>query len=531
MSNRNLTFLLLIAVTVSACGGGGGGGGDSISPPTEEGWTENVFYPASNFADQCAVPRTGIDPTTRLAYNDDIGTRIDENNWLRSWSNDTYLWYDEIIDRDPTLYSTADYFDLLVTEAVTLSGAPKDKFHYTYSTDEWVSLSESGVQAGYGAQWIITADAPPRALYVAYTDANSPATAPGIDLGRGDKILEVDGVDLTYANTQTEIDMINAGLFPSSAGETHRFLVQNAGSTITRTIALISAEVVTETVQQVQSIPTATGNVGYMAFHSHLSTAEAALVDAVNTLQTESISDLILDIRYNTGGFLSIASELSYMIAGMAATTDKTFEALRFNDKYQDINPITGQTLEPVPFFSTSQGFSVSAGQSLPALNLPRVFVLTGENTCSASESIINALRGIDVEVIQIGGTTCGKPFGFYPEDNCGTTYFTIQFETLNDKDFGEYADGFSPSNDVTFGEVSVPGCAVADDLLKALGDPTEARLATALTYRDTGSCPPVSTGYNSLATTQLSRPLTRGDGIITRTPWLQNRVIKPPSR
>jgi C-terminal processing protease CtpA/Prc len=526
MNFRNITFSLLIILTLPACGGGGGGSSKDSSPPVTDSWTENVFTSASNFADQCAVPRTGVDPSTNLAYRDDIGTTTDENNWLRSFSNDTYLWYNEIIDRDPSLYSTADYFDLLVTEAVTLSGNPKDKFHFTYATDEWISLSESGIQAGYGAQWIVIADTPPRNLVVAYTDANSPATAANVNLRRGDKILEVDGVDLIYANTDAEINTINAGLFPGDAGETHRFLVQNAGTSITRTITMISANVAAETVQNVHSIPTATGNVGYLAFHSHISLAESALIDAVENLQADGISDLIIDIRYNTGGFLAIASELSYMIAGMTATANKTFEELQFNDKYPNTSPITGQSLEPIPFFSTSQGFSVNAGQGLPSLNLPRVFVLTGENTCSASESIINALRGIDVEVIQIGSTTCGKPFGFYPEDNCGTTYFTIQFETLNDKEFGGYTDGFSPANNVSPGEVSVPGCAVADDLSKPLGDLSEARLAAALSYRETGTCPSVSSGYVSLSRNSFSQPLKINDGIITRTPWLQNRVI-----
>ena len=59
----------------------------------------------------------------------------------------------------------------------------------------------------------------------------------------------------------------------------------------------------------------------------------------------------------------------------------------------------------------------------------------------------MNSLRGVDVEVIQIGSTTRGKPYGFYPTDNCGTTYFTIQFRASNAKGFGDYSDGFSPAN------------------------------------------------------------------------------------
>ena len=58
----------------------------------------------------------------------------------------------------------------------------------------------------------------------------------------------------------------------------------------------------------------------------------------------------------------------------------------------------------------------------------------------------MNGLRGVGVEVIQIGSTTCGKPYGFYPTDNCGTTYFTIQFKGVNDAGFGDYSDGFSPA-------------------------------------------------------------------------------------
>jgi hypothetical protein len=59
------------------------------------------------------------------------------------------------------------------------------------------------------------------------------------------------------------------------------------------------------------------------------------------------------------------------------------------------------------------------------------VFVLTGGGTCSASEAFMNGLRGVGVEVIQIGSTTCGKPYGFYAQENCGTTYFSIQFRLV----------------------------------------------------------------------------------------------------
>ena len=123
-------------------------------------------------------------------------------------------------------------------------------------------------------------------------------------------------------------------------------------------------------------------------------------------------------------------------------------------------------------------------------MHLSRVYLLTTRGTCSASEAIINGLRGIDVEVIQVGTSTCGKPYGFYPADNCGTTYFTIQFQSVNAKGFGDYPDGFSPSDLDRVEGVEVPGCAVGDDFSQPLGSTDEAMLATALAHRETGACP-----------------------------------------
>jgi hypothetical protein len=46
----------------------------------------------------------------------------------------------------------------------------------------------------------------------------------------------------------------------------------------------------------------------------------------------------------------------------------------------------------------------------------------------------------------RIGSTTCGKPYGFHATDNCGTTYLSIQFQSVNAKGFGVYPDGFTPA-------------------------------------------------------------------------------------
>ena len=291
---------------------------------------------------------------------------------------------------------------------------------------------------------------------------------------------------------------------------------------------MVSADIVSTPVQNVRPISTITGKVGYMLFNDHIATAEQGLIDAINFLQAANIVDLVIDLRYNGGGFLDIASELAFMIAGPVPTAGQTFEKIVFSDKHPVTNPVTGQSLTPIPFHSTSQGFgNTPFGQALPALNLPRVFLLTGPNTCSASESIINSLQGVDVEVIQIGSTTCGKPFGFFPFDNCGTTYFSIQFQGLNAKNFGDYTDGFSPANSTGTVGALVTGCSVADDFTAALGDATEGRFAAALNFRDTQSCPTPSGLAQKLA---LSGPetftLDAVDGLMPKSPWLENRII-----
>jgi len=514
---RTIGGLFLAALLLTSCGGSSG-------TPPPAGWQSGVYKPAANFAAMCVAPRTGTDPATSKPYPDRAGTLLDENNWLRSWTNDLYLWYDEVTDQDPALFATTGaYFDVLQTMAKTSTGKPKDRFHFTYTTAEWEALSQGSVQVGYGAKWVLISGVPPRQVVVAFAEPGSPAVAATANLARGAQVLKVDGVDLVNDNTQAGVDTINAGLFPVAANETHVFQILDLGATTSRTVTMVSTDVTSQPVQNVSTIATTSGPVGYMLFNDHLAQSEAALVGAFTTLQAAGVRDLVLDIRYNGGGYLDIASEVAYMIAGASATSGATFELQQFNAKHTGVDPVTGQTIAPVPFYSTTQGFSTTAGQPLPTLKLLRVFVLTGPNTCSASESIINSLRGIGVPVVQIGSTTCGKPYGFYPQDNCGTTYFSIQFRGVNALNFGDYADGFSPTNAPVLTNAVVPGCAVADDFTHALGDPDEARLKAALDYRTSTNCPP-ATGLARLAS---ASNLSAADGMLPASALRQLRIIR----
>jgi len=515
---------LAACLTLFACGGGGGGGDPA---PSGSDWVAGQFLPSAQHAARCEAPRSGTDPWTGSAFADIKGRTLDENNWLRSWSHELYLWYNEIVDRDPGLYSDPlDYFARLKTNALTPSGNAKDRFHFTYDSQEWFDLSVSGISAGYGVTFAFPSSVTLEVV-VAYTEPGSPAVAAG--LSRGARIIAVDGITLATASGQSSIDLISEALFPSALGDLHVFEVLDLGANATRAIELVSQEVVSAPVQNVGAVTSPAGAVvGYMLFNDHLATAEQALVDAVSALDAQGIEDLVIDIRYNGGGFLYIASELAYMVAGSAAE-GYAFEQLEFNDQHPTTNPVTGAALAPVPFYNAYQVDANSPILPLPSLDLSRVFVLTSRSTCSASESIINGLRGVGVEVIQIGSPTCGKPYGFYPQDNCGTTYFTIQFRGVNAQGFGDYADGFSPSGSTSSTETRLPGCSVGDDFNHALGQPDEARLATALRFRDTSVCTSPEILSNSRDNTLSSTNDTAllGEAKVYKSPWLMNRIMR----
>ena len=508
----SIVAVMLTGLMLSACGGGGGSSSPqptAVNQTTNTGTTQTgntnnsgfvagVFQSSSVFKDSCGAPRTS---TASETFPDMQGSFEDEGYWLRSWSNDTYLWYDEIQDRDPGLYATsaagvAEYFELLKTEATTPSGNPKDRFHFTRDTAEYLAESQQGITFGYGATYKLISSSAPRELVIVLVNDNSPAADAGLQ--RGARIVTVDGVDLINGS---DADTLNAGLWPNQVNEDHSFEVLDPGATERRAITMTSAQIDTDAVPQTRIIDTDSGKVGYLLFTDHILTAEQQLVDAVTQMRGANITDLVLDLRYNRGGYLYLANQVSYMIAG-AGVSGQTFNSLQFNEKNPGVNPVTGGAVSADAFLTTTTENAAPAGAALPTLALPqpRVFVLTTSSTCSASEAIINGLRGVGVEVIQFGSTTCGKPYGFYPQDNCGTTYFTTQFRSVNAAGFGDYPDGFSPVNSTesTVG-VTLPGCQAVDDYTP-LGETTEPMLSAALAYRQNGG---VCSGASSQGTTR----------------------------
>jgi len=227
-----------------------------------------------------------------------------------------------------------------------------------------------------------------------------------------------------------------------------------------------------------KTLTTAGGRkVGYILFNQHSKGAQDALISAFRDMQSAAVQDLVLDLRYNSGGFLYIAQAAAAMVAGPAAS-GQVFERARYSAKR------AADTAEGTFYFPAAVEIPETQfpeGTPLPQLNLPRLYVLTSSYTCSASESIINSLRGIGVQVILVGDRTCGKPYGFHRKDNCGKAYFPIEFQLTNSAGEGNYTNGFPVQ------------CPVQENPTTALGSTGEPLLAGALHHIDTGSCPVVA--------------------------------------
>ena len=127
--------------------------------------------------------------------------------------------------------------------------------------------------------------------------------------------------------------------------------------------------------------------------------------------------------------------------------------------------------------------------------------------------------------MIQIGATTCGKPYGFYPAGQ-------LRHDLLHDRVPGRERPGLrrlprrllAREHRRAAPASSLPGCSVADDFSHALGDPQEARLAAALAYRDSQSCPAAAA---SSSDPELVRGASATDGLTHKSPWRENRMYR----
>ncbi len=365
-----------------------------------------------------------------------------QNEFVYKIMTDTYLWYDKVADIDYTGYdSPEDLLDSIMYDEL-------DRWSYITSKEEYYTYFEEGkfIGIGYGSKYDNNGD-----LCIRFVYKDSPADSAG--LKRGDKILEINGKTVEEIENNSLWDTIHGKNEP---GVTVYLKIEDSEN-IVRELKLEKDWVTINTVLHYEIKEIEGLKIGYLVFLKFLETSREELDRVFAYFNQENIDELILDLRYNTGGRISIARYLAGLAAG-DKIDGKIFNKYIHNDLHRNWN--------------RSMNF-IKLGN---ALDLDRIIIITTEKTCSASELAVNSLKPF-IDIILVGGTTCGKPVGMYGHDFCDKRISPIEFKSFNAYDEGDFFDGM-PAD-----------CSAADDLGTYLGDTQESSLRQALHFIFNGSC------------------------------------------
>lgn len=339
----------------------------------------------------------------------------------------------------------------------------KREYYYSYiSAHVGTTASLGGTRApnqtfGYGFVGLIPGKINGN-IYLGVTGVTPESPAAEANIDRAIFISKVNNTSLTEQN----YGELMAALFPSSGGtvklsintallndEGTSIVVKNVG-TVTLTARnyyknpIVFAQLVT-----LKDRPDV--KIGYIAYNEFDAAFDNVLVGTFEAMKAQGpATDLILDLRYNGGGYLLSSDLLATLVVGREYKNRLYCEATYNADR--------NKTTQPNKYYignkNTGEGVYEMLETALDAAtDLKRVYVLTGEGTASASELIINGLRGLDIEVRQIGETTNGKNVGMegLAKPYKGYTYefFPITMRLKNEKGFGEYSDGLVPDIEV----------------------------------------------------------------------------------
>jgi C-terminal processing protease CtpA/Prc len=365
-----------------------------------------------------------------------------QNQFVYDVMTETYLWYDKVPEVDYTAYGSPEELleDIKYEEL--------DKWSYITPTEEYYTYMEDGqyVGTGFSFEYDDSGDLRVKRVY-----RNSPADLAG--MRRSDKILEINGK--TVAEIEDE-DLLDTVFGEREPGIAVRMKIEDADGVI-RELEMTKTQVTKNPVSYYDILAQNGLKIGYLVFDGFIETAREDLDSAFAYFKAEGIDELILDLRYNGGGRVSVAEHLASLIAG-DRVKGEVFESFIYNDEYSNWNDAI--------YFNGAEN----------ALNLDRLICITTEASCSASEAVINDLKPF-ITVVSIGDTTCGKPVGMTGWDYCDIHLAPIEFTGVNADGEGDYFEGISPA------------CYADDDLTRQFGDPDESLLEAALHYITNDSC------------------------------------------
>jgi carboxyl-terminal processing protease len=402
--------LVLLTGLALSCGGGG-------SSPTSSDSTGSTGSTSCTTAGQCTFVRDA----------------------LQSY----YYWYKELPNPDPASFSSPEAY----LEAVRYRALDSSFSYITSKAASDAFYSESQF-IGFGLSYKQTGDTE---LRLVQTFPGSPAAEAGMD--RGDTLLSVNGKAVADLLRTGEIGTIFGA---EQVGVTADIAWRDMQGR-SRSATLAKRLVTIPTVSQTAVLSAGSSRVAYIHFRNFVQPSVEALNAAFTEVRDAGATELVLDLRYNGGGLVSVAQHLASLVAG-PPVVGRVFVQFTHNDKQTSRN--TAYNFEAKP----------------QALAVTRLVVIATRGSASASEAIINGLRPyMDVKVV--GDTTYGKPVGQYGFDFCEKVLYPVAFLVTNARGEADYFSGI-PAD-----------CAAADDVDHALASPQEASLAEALYVVRNGRC------------------------------------------
>jgi len=405
----NRLVLVLLAGLALSCGGGG----SSPTTPDAGGSTST----SCSTAGQCTFVRDA----------------------LQSY----YYWYKELPNPDPASFSSPEAY----LEAVRYRALDSSFSYITAKASSEAFYSESQF-IGFGISTLVTGELEMR---LAQVFPGGPAADAGMD--RGDYLVALGGRAVADLMRTGEINTVFG---PEQIGYSLEFVWRSPRGGERR--ATLSKRLVTiPTVSQTAVLDAGRSQVGYIHFRNFVQPSVEALNAAFTQVRDAGATDLVLDLRYNGGGLVSVAQHLAGLIGG-DPLVGQVFVQFTHNDKQTSRN--TAYKFEAKP----------------QALAVTRLVVIATRGSASASEAVINGLRPyMDVKVV--GDATYGKPVGQYGFDFCEKVLYPVSFLVTNARGEADYFNGI-PAD-----------CAAADDVDHALASPQEASLSEALYVLRTGRC------------------------------------------
>lgn len=329
-----------------------------------------------------------------------------------------------------------------------------DKWSFAMKKTEWDQMSggtghvnATSAAGDFGLTVFFRAEGD---LRVRLVEPNSPARQAGIE--RSWRVTSINGnTNMTTTNSSFIINSIHN----SSSGS---FVFQKPGGAVV-TVNLTAATYAKKPVY-LDSVYHINGKtIGYLVFNSFLGSINNISADfqrIFSRFASEQVTDVVVDLRYNGGGYVVLAEQLSNYLVKSSANGSLMMTQM-YNSKNSQHNQSTNFR---------------KAG----SLNLDDVYFIVGRGTASASELVINNLKPyMDVKLIGPSATH-GKPVGFFPIPVSDWYIFPVSFKTVNKDGQGNYYNGI-PVN-----------AQVADGLDKDWGDVNEASLASAINNITTGN-------------------------------------------